>query len=159
MNTAKRSKSNSTPQRAVEKIIREKLAKPLDWLGTLEPRPVSYGKKGRMEFDCYGENNGAVLLGEINAHHGKLKPAQQNKVLRDMLKMHAKSEELKQAGTSSVRMVVVFTNVAAENYLKGGSWAAEVAQKFHIESVVVPLKAAQIKVLLKAQKDQDLREA
>jgi hypothetical protein len=158
MKSPKRIKSDSSPQRAVEKIIREQLAKPLGWTGSLEPRAVSYGKEGRMEFDCYGEDNGMILLVEINARHGELKPAQQNKVLRDILKIYAKSEELKQDGIKNVRKVIVFTNKDAAKFLKGHSWAAEVAREFCIESIIVPLKKAQIKILLKAQKAQDLLE-
>jgi len=83
----KRAKSDSTVQRRIEKTVRERLAQILGWPAALEPRRISYGG-GFMEFDCYGEHNGKVLLAEINAHHGKLKPAQKNKVLCDIFKMY-----------------------------------------------------------------------
>lgn len=158
MKTPKRDKSNSSPQLVVEKIIREQLAKPLNWPGTLESRLLSYGNGG-MEFDCYGEHNGTVLLAEINAHHGKLKGGQLDKVLGDILKMYAQSVELKQTGVKSIRMAMIFTNEEAAKYIKGRSWAAEAARKFGIEPHVVPLDAKQIKILLKAQKDQDVRDS
>ena len=108
-----------------------------------------------MEFDCYGEHDGTVLLAEINAHHGALKAAQKNKVLRDIFKMYAQSaEQFERAGVTKVRMVIVFTNAEAGKFLDGRSWAAEAARKFGVESVVVPLKPAQIKALQKTQKDQ-----
>ena len=158
VSASKYKSSDSSIQRSVEQIVREQLAEPLGWTGSLEPRAVSYGKESKMEFDCYGEDNGSVLLVEINARHGELKPAQQNKVLRDILKLYAKSEELKKTGIKNIRMVVVFTNKHAAKFLKGHSWAAEVAREFCVESIIVPLKAAQIKILLEAQKAQNLLE-
>ena len=153
----KRIKSDSAVQRGIEKSVREQLVEILKWHGTIEPRRISYGA-AVMEFDCYGESDGTVLLAEINAHHGSLKAAQRNKVLRDIFKMYAQSaEEYEKAGVTSVRMVIVFTNADASKFLDGRSWAAEAARKFAVESVVVPLKAAEIKALQKTQKDQDLR--
>ncbi|MGB7748081.1 MAG: hypothetical protein WBN75_12425 [Verrucomicrobiia bacterium] len=153
----KRKKSDSAPQRRIENYVRQRLARKLGWPTPLKPQRISY-KTGLMEFDCYGEHDGTVLLGEINAHHGPLKAAQKNKVIRDIFKMFAqKTEQDNRVGVGNVRMVIVFTNDEAANFLQGHSWIAEVARDFGIESIVVQLNPAQIKLLQKTQSDQDLR--
>ena len=153
----KRAKSDSALQRRIEKTVRKQLARILDWPAALEPRRISYGDSF-MEFDCHGEQNGRVLLAEINAHHGTVKSAQRNKVLSDILKMYMQSaEQFERAGIEEVRMVVVFTNAEAAAFLKGRSWAAETARKIGAQSVVVSLSPAQTEALKKTQRDQDLR--
>src|SRR5438552_2646302 len=102
----KRAKSDSTLQRRIEKTVREQLAQILDWPAALEPCRIPYGESF-MEFDCHSEQNGKVLLAEINAHHGKLKAAQRNKVLCDIFKMYMESaEQFERAGVKEVRMVL-----------------------------------------------------
>ena len=87
---------------------------------------------------------------EIYAHIGKLKGAQKDKVMGDILKLILIEKILKEKWTK----VLCFSDEAAADYVRGKSWVAEVVRLFDISVHTVTLPEEQLNMIKSAQKRQ-----
>lgn len=87
---------------------------------------------------------------EVYAHIGKLKGAQHDKIMGDILKLIYIEKELK----GKWRKIICFADDAAAQYLRGTSWVAKAARTFDVEVRVVDLPEEQLNKVKSAQERQ-----
>ena len=98
--------------------------------------------------DFYSEEN--QVIGEIFAHIGKPKKAQNNKIANDILKMLLFEEKTHK----SFRKIIVVCDQQEYMHLQGMSVLAECIRQFHIELMYVELDEETRQRVLLAQKRQ-----
>ena len=127
-------KSRSLEQVAAEKFIFQKLK---DELGIeLEANnkiPLLDNQYTYIQPDFFSEEH--RIIGEIFAHIGKPKKAQNNKIANDILKMLT-YEKIKSV---KMRKMLVVCDEQEYETLKGSSVLAESIRQFEIEVMLVPI--------------------
>lgn len=95
------------------------------------------------------------IIGEIFAHVGKPKKAQDNKIANDILKMLL----LEKVEGKKYRKIIVVCDDAELKKLKGLSALSESIRQFDIELLYVPIDHALREMLIKAQDRQKMTNA
>ena len=106
-----------------------------------------------IEPDFYSGEN--CIVGEIFAHIGKPKKAQDNKIANDILKMLL----LDRVTGKKYRKIIVVCDEAQENKLKGLSALAESIRQFGIEIIKVDIPDDLKKQITDAQERQKMINA
>lgn len=96
-----------------------------------------------------------LIVGEIFAHIGKPKKAQDNKISNDILKMLL----LEKVTSNNYRKVIVVCDDEEEKKLKGLSVLAESIRQFDIEVIRIEIDDKLKEKLLKAQRRQKMINA
>lgn len=147
-------KSSSFEQMQAEDII-FLLAEEL--LGvTLEKNPKIFLADNAFTYiqpDFYSEDN--LIVGEIFAHIGKPKKAQDNKIANDILKMLL----LEKITGQQYRKIIVVCDEAEKKKLEGLSALAESIRQFGIEILLVEIENDLRTQLLEAQNRQKMTNA
>lgn len=103
--------------------------------------------------DFYSEEN--RIIGEIFAHIGKPKKAQDNKIANDILKMLL----LEKITGNQYRKIIAICDESEEKKLLGQSALAEGIRQFGIEIMYVDIDEGTKKQILEAQKLQKMTNA
>lgn len=122
----------------------------------LEENPKIYlvdNKFTYIEPDFYSEEK--CIVGEIFAHVGKPKKAQDNKIANDILKMLL----LEKIKGKKYRKIIVVCDSEQENHLKGLSALAESIRRFDVEIIRCDISEEMREQLIKAQKRQKMTNA
>ena len=106
-----------------------------------------------MQPDFYSEENG--IIGEIFAHIGKPKKAQDNKIANDILKMLL----LEKTTGRKYRKIIVVCDMSEKNKLEGKSVLAESIRQFGIEIMYVEIDQEIQNQIIEAQKLQRMINA
>ena len=109
----------------------------------LSDNPYTY-----IQPDFYSEEN--QVIGEIFAHIGKPKKAQNNKIANDILKMLLFEEKTRR----TFRKVIVVCDRQEYTHLQGKSVLAECIRQFNVELMYIELDEETRKSVLLAQKRQ-----
>lgn len=135
--------SDSTEQQKAEKKVLSLINKKYK-LNLVSRKVLMDGTT--FQLDGYSEN--PPVLCEIYSHIGKLKPAQKNKINKDILKMLL-IEKMKR---KKFRKIIAFADEgAAKSFVSGVSWYSKIKDYFGIEIIVVNLSKSLKELLLKAQ--------
>lgn len=144
-------KSSSTEQMQAEeyifKKVEEKLQISLDRNKKIFLADNSYTY---MQPDFISEKE--LIVGEIFAHIGKPKKAQDNKISNDILKMLL----LERVTGNNYRKVIVVCDKEEEKKLKGLSVLAESIRQFDIEVIRIEIDEALQEKICNAQKRQKM---
>lgn len=149
MNNSK--KSSSMEQSHAEEIIFALVEKTLNM--RLEKNPKLYLSNNEYTYiqpDFFSADN--YIIGEIFAHIGKPKKAQDNKIANDILKMLL----LEKIAKRSYRKIVVVCDEAEKKKLKGDSALAESIRQFGIEILYIKISDELRKEILNAQERQKM---
>lgn len=111
----------------------------------LESTVINFNNKSKINLDGYSEEYGYAI--EIYAHIGKPIAAQQKKLATDILKL----------SLLDVPNKILIVHEAVYNWLMGNSWIAFAARKHNIEIFKGYFTAKMIRLISKAQKEQDIR--
>lgn len=103
-----------------------------------------------MQPDFYSEEH--CIVGEIFAHIGKPKKAQDNKIANDVLKMLL----LEKVTGKQYRKILVVCDAAEKKKLEGQSVLAESIRQFNIEVLHIEIDADMQKQILAAQELQKM---
>lgn len=144
-------KSSSHVQIHAEDILFQKVAALLDI--TLERNPKIFLADNAftyMQPDFYSTTDNVV--GEIFAHIGKPKKAQDNKIANDILKMLL----LEKTTGKQYRKIIVVCDLEEKKKLEGKSVLAESIRQFGIEIMYIELDAETQAQILKAQELQKM---
>ena len=144
-------KSSSHVQMHAEDIIFQKVAALLD--SNLERNPKIFLADNAftyMQPDFYSAADNVV--GEIFAHIGKPKKAQDNKIANDILKMLL----LEKTTGKQYRKIIVVCDLEEKKKLDGKSVLAESIRQFGIEILHIELDAETQAQILKAQELQKM---
>ena len=95
------------------------------------------------------------IIGEINAHIGRLKTSQLHKVAADLLKMQLYD---KTSGITHRKWIVVCSK-EEEKQLKGGSYLAEAIRQFDVEVIRIDISTETYQALKDAQERQKMVNA
>lgn len=142
-------KSSSLEQQEAEKYIFELIKQILNV--SLEANKqifLTANKYTYIQPDFYSESD--RIVGEIFAHIGKPKKAQDNKIANDILKMLL----LERVTGNQYRKIIVVCDEAEEKKLKGLSALAESIRQFEIEIIRIELDEDTRLNILEAQKRQ-----
>lgn len=123
----------------------------------LEKTTIPIGK-AMVTVDGFHQDESRVTLVEAWAHVGKVKSAQRNKVLGDILKLVLLTSALRRSYPSvQVEPYLIFADVTAANVVNGKGWASLAAKEFGIAMYVIALPADVIVTIKEAQRRQDIR--
>lgn len=139
-------KSSSHVQRQAEDVIFQKVRDLL--CVELERNKKIYLADNAFTYlqpDFYSEEH--RIVGEIFAHIGKPKKAQDNKIANDILKMLS----LEKVTGKSYRKILVVCDVAEKKKLEGQSVLAESIRQFDVEVIYVEIDTETKKQILEAQ--------
>ena len=147
----KEEKSSSIEQQMAEQIIFQKVN---DWLGVelVENAKIFVGNTF-MQPDFYSKADG--IIGEIYAHIGKPKKAQDNKIANDILKMLL----LEKIEGKIYRKINVVCDEDEIKKLKGTSVLAKCIRQFDIEVKMIEIETDLRDTLIEAQKRQRMVNA
>ncbi|MGE5417450.1 MAG: hypothetical protein ACM3UZ_12005 [Acidobacteriota bacterium] len=140
--------SNSIVQQEAESIIIKALEQKLGFeRGTLYPANIKLGT-ALVKVDGYNEEHGIIC--EVYAHIGKLKPAQSNKSINDVMKMLL----IERKTERHYRKIIVVCDSEAENQLKNNGWKALAIQEFGVEVMRVEVNEELRQRIIEAQRGQ-----
>lgn len=147
----KEEKSYSIEQQMAEQIIFQKVN---DWLGVklIENAKILVGNTF-MQPDFYSKAD--RIVGEIFAHIGKPKKAQDNKIANDILKMLL----LEKIEGKIYRKIIVVCDEDEKKKLDGTSVLAECIRQFDIEVKMIEIEPDLRDNLIAAQKRQRMINA
>ncbi len=147
-------KSSSYEQQYAEHIIFGEIEKLLKTKLIKNPRIyLADNKYTYIIPDFYSEEN--YIVGEIFAHIGNPKKAQDNKIANDILKMLL----LDRIKDKKHRKIIVVCDEAEERKLKGLSVLAEGIRQFGVEIIRVDISDEIKKQIINAQKRQKMINA
>ncbi len=144
-------KSSSMEQQDAETVIFEQVEQLLNV--KLEPNCKIYLADNAftyMQPDFYSETE--CIVGEIFAHIGKPKKAQDNKIANDILKMLL----LDKVTGKHHRKIIVVCDTSEKKKLEGKSVLAESIRQFNIEIMYVEIDAETQKQIVAAQELQKM---
>lgn len=147
-------KSSSHVQMQAEDLLFKKVENLLNI--RLEKNPKIYLSNNVYTYiqpDFYSEDKG--VIGEIFAHIGKPKKAQDNKISNDILKMIL----LEKITGKRFRKIIVICDADEKNKLEGKSVLAESIRQFGIEIMCVEIEEKERKKILDAQERQKMTNA
>lgn len=147
-------KSNSAEQQYAGHIIFGEIEKRLG-IKLLENPKIHLADNSYtyIEPDFYSENE--CIVGEIFAHIGKSRAAQDHKIANDILKMLL----LEKAQNKIYRKIIVVCDEMLENKLNGLSALAESIRQFNIEIIKVDISEELRNKILNAQSRQKMINA
>jgi hypothetical protein len=138
--------SDSMEQKLAENEIRSYLNK--KYKLNLTSKKVLL-KETTFQLDGYSES--PPVLCEIYSHVGKLKPAQKNKINKDILKMLL----IEKMGGKTCRKIIAFSDEeAAKSFSGGESWYSRLKDNFNIEILIIEIPSQLKESLVNAQKRQ-----
>lgn len=146
MNGINSKKSSSVEQQEIEKVIFEYIQNNLSTKLEANPKifiadsPFSY-----IQPDFYSESE--KIIGEIFAHIGTNKKAQDNKIANDILKMLL----LERKKQCKYRKILVICDDAVLKKITGNSALSESIREFEIEIIKVKLTEVQQQRIMDAQ--------
>ena len=105
-------------------------------------------EKSFVELDGYSEH--PPVLCEAWAHIGPPKPAQQNKIMKDALKLIFLEKKL----GKKCKKVLIFADENACKPFVSGKWMAVCLREYGIEMRTIPLSSGLRRKVLEAQKRQ-----
>ena len=147
-------KSNSAEQQYAGHIIFEHVKELLEVNLSENPKIfLADNLYTYIEPDFYSE--GECIVGEIFAHIGKPKKAQDNKIANDILKMLL----LEKVKGKKYRKIIVVCDELQENKLNGLSALAESIRQFQIEVIRVEISEELKKKIVDAQSRQKMVNA
>lgn len=144
-------KSSSHVQMQAEDLIFSKIEDLFNI--RLEKNPKIYLSNNAytyMQPDFYSEENN--IIGEIFAHIGKPKKAQDNKISNDILKMLL----LEKITGKKYRKIIVICDIDEKKKLEGKSILSESIRQFDIEIMYVEIEEKDRKKILEAQERQKM---
>ena len=144
-------KSNSIEQQRAEEKIFNLIEKRLKV--SLEKNPVLYLSNNKYTYiqpDFYSAEH--RVIGEIFAHIGKPKKAQDNKIANDILKMLL----LEKLSGKNYRKIIVVCDKKEEEKLKGLSALSESVRQFGIEVLYIEIGEELRNEIIKAQERQKM---
>lgn len=144
----KRENSNSDVQLEAERIIGNLLSEYLN-INLEFNKKIILGQT-HVIVDAYSKLES--ILGEIFAHIGKLKVAQQSKVQNDILKMIYID---KKTGIQHRKLIVVCDSDLYDQ-LHNGSWKSDVINEFGIKVIKIEIPQEIRDKIIKAQGKQNL---
>lgn len=147
-------KSSSLEQAEAEKVIFDKIEAVLKF--SLKANPKIYLADNAFTYiqpDFYSEE--AAIVGEIFAHIGKPKKAQDNKIANDILKMLL----LEKVHNKRYRKIIVICDENEEKKLQGMSALAESIRQFEIEIIRIEIPEHIKNNILDAQNRQKMINA
>lgn len=147
-------KSSSHVQMQAEELIFKKVESKLNI--KLEKNKKIYLANNSYTYiqpDFYSEEN--RIIGEIFAHIGKPKKAQDNKIANDVLKMLL----LEDVKGNKYRKMLVVCDEAEKKKLQGQSALAESIRRFGVEILHIELEDDVREDIIKAQKMQKMINA
>ena len=103
-----------------------------------------------MQPDLYSEEN--LVVGEIFAHIGKPKKAQDNKIANDILKMLL----LEKTTGNQYRKIIVVCDLSEKKKLEGKSILAESIRRFDIEIMYIEIDEEIKQQIIEAQERQKM---
>lgn len=147
-------KSSSHVQMQAEEMMFQKVEELLKM--KFEKNPKIYLANNAFTYiqpDFYSEND--CVIGEIFAHIGKPKKAQDNKIANDILKMLL----LDKVTGKNFRKILVVCDAAEEKKLHGQSALAESIRQFGIEIIYIEIDEKMKNQIVKAQEMQKMTNA
>lgn len=140
--------SNSSVQQEAEGYIINALEQKLGFLqGTLKPKTISLGTTS-VKVDAYNEREGIIC--EVYAHIGKLKSAQANKPINDVMKMLV----IERITKKKYRKIFAVCDIEVENQLNNSGWKAIAFKEFGVEVVRVNIDEMMRQRIIEAQHRQ-----
>jgi hypothetical protein len=111
-----------------------------------------------LDVDGFNETDQQITLVEVWAHIGSAKPAQKDKVLKDILKLTLLMRLFERnRPRCTVESYLLFIDDEAARHLQGSSWAAAALREFNIHTKVVPIDTHLRDAVQQAQVLQDIR--
>jgi len=151
----KRTASSSEVQQLAEQLMLSELSGQLG--KTLAKATIPIGR-AKVHVDGFYREDGLVIVAEAWAHLGKVKAAQRNKVLADILNLGLVNSALKRSHQNLiVESYLVFADNVAATVVGGNSWAALAAKECGISVRVVVLATDILDTIREAQRRQDIR--
>ena len=150
----KRNDSRSHVQQDIEGYVIERVRKILD-IEELVSNPKLILDEEAHSFirpDFFSESE--KIIGEIHSHLGRLKPAQQNKIASDVLKMILYD----MIRGYTFRKYIIVCGKEEDEQLRGRSYLAEAIRKYEITVLYVPIPEESHKLLQEAMKRQNLMD-
>lgn len=147
-------KSSSLEQAEAERVIFNKIEEVLKF--SLKANPKIYLADNAFTYiqpDFYSEEE--TIVGEIFAHIGKPKKAQDNKIANDILKMLL----LEKVHNKRYRKIIVICDENEEKKLQGMSALAESIRQFEIEIIRIEIPEHIKNNILDAQNRQKMINA
>ena len=144
-------KSSAHVQTQAEEVIFRKVEKQLNI--KLEKNKKIYLADNAftyMQPDLYSEEN--LVVGEIFAHIGKPKKAQDNKIANDILKMLL----LEKTTGNQYRKIIVVCDLSEKKKLEGKSILAESIRRFDIEIMYIEIDEEIKQQIVEAQERQKM---
>lgn len=123
---------------------------------SLEKNPKLYLANNEFTYiqpDFYSAEH--CIIGEIFAHIGKPKKAQDNKIANDILKMLL----LEKSTGKTYRKIIVVCDESEEKKLKGASALSESIRQFGIEILYIQIEDQLRQEILNAQERQKMTNA
>ena len=146
-----RHKSSSHIQLQAEDELFQEVEKQLNISLAKNPKvSVSEDRRIYMQPDFYSAEH--CVIGEIFAHIGKPKKAQDNKIANDILKMLL----LEETKGKEYRKILVVCDRSEEKKLNGDSVLAESIRRFGIEIMPIEISNELREKILKAQELQKM---
>jgi hypothetical protein len=154
-NRTKRAASCSDVQQLVEKIMVNEFSRELG--RELGRATIPIGK-AKVTVDGFHHDEGHLVLVEAWAHIGKVRKAQRDKVLGDMLKLTLVTSVLRRSDPSlKIESYLLFADQMAARLVNGKGWPSLAAKEFGVATRVIPLSEDVIKTIQEAQRRQDIR--
>lgn len=147
-------KSSSIEQQEIEKVVFKFIETNLSI--KLEANPKIFFADSHLSYiqpDFYSESE--KIIGEIFAHIGTNKKAQDNKIANDILKMLL----LERKKRCKYRKILVICDDAVLKKITGNSALSESIREFEIEIIQVKLSEVQQKKIMDAQIRQKMINA
>ena len=151
----KRAASCSDVQQLVEKIMVNEFSHELGRELGRATIPIGNAK---VTVDGFHHGESCLVLVEAWAHVGKVRKAQRDKVLGDMLKLALVTSALRRSDpTLKIESYLLFADETAARFVNGKGWPTLAAKEFGVASRVIPLSADVIETIKEAQCRQDIR--
>ena len=143
--------ADSKPQRDIENHLWSQIQEKLGTADLIEHCHLHFPDCPEIQIEPDFYSKSAGIIGEIHAHIGRLKPAQQHKIAADILKMVL----FERATERTLRKIIVVCSEDEYEQLRGKSHLAYAIHSFGIEVLFLPLDAEKKQALSAAMKKQD----
>lgn len=148
-------KSSSLEQQLAEKELLAGFAKEHN----LKQTTVDFTTNFSIQPDgIFEKEDKKLILVEVYAHQGALKPAQRNKICTDMLKLITAQKFLRDKGIDT-EIWILLACEEAKRHFEGKSWHHAVVDSFGIHLEVGKLSDITIQKLKEAQRRQQMINA
>ena len=154
MSSELRKKSSSTEQQYIEEVVISRIRNLLD-IPFEKNSKISVGISSNtyIQPDFYSKEE--MVIGEVYAHIGTTKSAQDKKLANDILKMLLLDRKTHYVH----RKIIVVCDDKVSQKLKGKGWLAECIREYDIEILQVELTTEERELVINAQKRQKMINA